>query len=103
MLEFFAALGVAGVARYVGLSYLGMVDLPGTHLSLQSGLFCLRLAPEVDLPLRSLAAHYHDRAHAKGAVAEIVRQFGELPMPSAAIIPPAPVRLVSSAVTILAT
>ena len=103
VLEFFAALGVAGVALYVGLSYLGMVDLPGTQLSLQSGLFCLLLAPEVYLPLRSLAAHYHDRAHAKGAVAEIVRQFGELPMPVAVIIPPAPVRLVSSAVPILAT
>ncbi len=86
VLEFFAALGVAGVALYVGLTYLGMVDLRGSPLTLQAGLFCLLMAPEVYQPLRLLAAHYHDRAAAKAAVAEIAAQFGELP----ALAPAAP-------------
>jgi ATP-binding cassette subfamily C protein CydD len=103
VLEFFAALGVAGVALYVGLSYLDMIDMRSTPLSLQAGLFCLLLAPEVYLPLRSLAAHYHDRAHAKGAIAEIVRQFGELPMSVAARTRSGPAPVTASPVAILAT
>jgi ATP-binding cassette subfamily C protein CydD len=103
VLEFFAALGVAGVALYVGLSYLDMIDMRSTPLSLQAGLFCLLLAPEVYLPLRSLAAHYHDRAHARGAIAEIVRQFGELPMPVAARACSGPAPVIASPVAILAS
>ncbi len=87
VLEFFAALGVAGVALYVGLSYLGFVDLRLSPLTLQAGLFCLLMAPEVYQPLRLLAAHYHDRARAKAAVSEIARYFGELPL--ADPVPPA--------------
>jgi ATP-binding cassette subfamily C protein CydD len=79
VLEFFAALGVAGVALYVGLTYLGFVDLRHSVLTLQFGLFCLLMAPEVYQPLRLLAAHYHDRAAAKAAVAELARQFDALP------------------------
>ncbi|MGA0532906.1 thiol reductant ABC exporter subunit CydD [Hansschlegelia sp. KR7-227] len=79
VLEFFAALGVAGVALYVGLSYLGFIDLRATPLTLSGGLACLLLAPEVYQPLRLLAAHHHDRAQAVAAVTEIVRQFEELP------------------------
>lgn len=79
VLEFFAALGVAGVALYVGLTFLDMVDARFTSLSLQAGLFCLIMAPEVYQPLRQLAAHYHDRAHARAALAEIARQFEEIP------------------------
>lgn len=79
VLEFFAALGVAGVALYVGLSFLDMVDLRLAPLTLEAGLFCLLMAPEVYAPLRQLAAHYHDRAGAKAAVAEIARQFETLP------------------------
>jgi len=71
VLEFFASMGVAMVALYLGLSYLGMLDLRGTPLSLATGLFCLLLAPEVYAPLRRLAAHYHDRAGALAAVAQI--------------------------------
>jgi ATP-binding cassette subfamily C protein CydD len=75
VLELFAALGVAGVALYVGLSLLGLVDVhPG--LGYRAGLFLLLLAPEVYNPLRVLAAHYHDRASAKAAMVEIARQFG---------------------------
>jgi ATP-binding cassette subfamily C protein CydD len=91
VLEFFAALGVAGVALYVGLTYLGMVELRGSPLTLQAGLFCLLMAPEVYQPLRLLAAHYHDRAAAKAAVAEIAAQFEELPALAPAVPEPATV------------
>ncbi|QKC86595.1 thiol reductant ABC exporter subunit CydD [Mesorhizobium sp. NZP2077] len=90
VLEFFAALGVAGVALYVGLTFLGFVDLRPSALTLQAGLFCLLMAPEVYQPLRLLAAHYHDRAAAKAAVAELARQFGGLPefdVPNAVVQP----------------
>jgi ATP-binding cassette subfamily C protein CydD len=83
VLEFFAALGVAGVALYVGLTYLDMINLRGSELGLQAGLFLLLMAPEVYLPLRTLAAHYHDRANAKAAVASIEAALGALPEPGA--------------------
>ena len=79
VLEFFAALGVAGVALYIGLSLLDLVRLPWTALSLTTGLFCLLMAPEVYQPLRLLAASYHDRASAKAALAEMATQLGTLP------------------------
>ena len=47
VLEFFAALGVAGVAVYIGLTYLGFLDLRWSVLTLQAGMFCLLMAPEV--------------------------------------------------------
>lgn len=83
VLEFFAALGVAGVALYVGLTFLDLVSLRGTVLTLEAGLFCLLMAPEVYQPLRLLAANYHDRANAMAALAEIAAQTGELPSSSA--------------------
>lgn len=79
VLEFFAALGVAGVALYVGLTYIGLLDLRGAELGLQAGLFCLLMAPEVYMPLRTLAAHYHDRASAKAAVTSLAATFENLP------------------------
>ncbi len=80
VLEFFAALGVAGVALYVGLTYLEMIDLRGgSAFALQAGLFCLLMAPEVYAPLRQFAAHYHDGEAAKAAVSEIARAFDGLP------------------------
>lgn len=71
VLEFFASLSVAMVALYLGLSYLGMLDLRGTPLTLGMGVFCLLLAPEFYAPLRRLATHYHDRAAALAAMDEI--------------------------------
>lgn len=79
VLEFFAALGVAGVAVYIGLSYLGMLGSHGLGLTLQAGFFCLLMAPEVYAPLRQLAAHYHDRGAARAAVAQIDHLFEGLP------------------------
>lgn len=75
VLEFFASLGVAMVAVYLGLSYLGMLDLRTTPLNLGMGVFCLLLAPEYYAPLRRLAAHYHDRANALAALDEIDTAF----------------------------
>lgn len=79
VLEFFAALGVAGVAVYIGLSYLGFLDLRWSPFTLQAGLFCLLMAPEVYAPLRQFAAHYHDRAAALAAVSQIAKLFDGLP------------------------
>lgn len=79
-LEFFAALGVAGTALYIGLTYLDFINLRGANiLTLQAGMFCLLMAPEVYNPLRQFAAHYHDRANARAAVAEIHNLFNSLP------------------------
>ena len=75
VLELFAALGVAGVALYIGLAYLGMIGSLGAGATLSAGLFCLLIAPEVYQPLRLLAAHYHDRAGAMAAVAMIEAHY----------------------------
>ncbi|CAB3690569.1 ATP-binding/permease protein CydD [Achromobacter pestifer] len=83
VLEFFAALGVAGVAVYIGLTYLGFLDVRWSPLTLQAGLFCLLMAPEVYAPLRQFAAHYHDRATALAAVTQIAVLFDGLPQDAA--------------------
>jgi len=75
VLEFFAALGVAGIALYCGLTLLGLVHFRGAPLTLGAALFCLVLAPEVYQPLRLLAAHYHDRAAAKAALRTIAESL----------------------------
>ena len=72
VLEFFASVSVAVIALYLGMSYLGMIDLRGgAPLTLGTGLFLLLLAPEFYAPMRRLAAHYHDRASALAALEEI--------------------------------
>ena len=71
VLEFFASLSVAMIALYLGLTYLGMLDLRAAPLTLGMGVFCLLLAPEFYAPLRRLATHYHDRAAALAAMDEI--------------------------------
>lgn len=81
VLEFFAALGVAGLAVYFGLSFLGFLDLRASPLTLETALFCLLMAPEVYLPMRQLAAHYHDRANARALVAGLDELFDGLPEP----------------------
>jgi ATP-binding cassette, subfamily C, bacterial CydD len=71
VMEFFASLSVAMIALYLGLTYLGMLNLRDASLTLGTGVFCLLLAPEFYAPLRRLATHYHDRAAALAAVGEI--------------------------------
>ncbi|TDB26927.1 thiol reductant ABC exporter subunit CydD [Stenotrophomonas sp. ATCM1_4] len=77
VLEFFASVSVAMVALYLGLSYLGMMSLHASVPTLGTGMFCLLLAPEFYAPLRRLAAHYHDRANALAAAAEVERLLAE--------------------------
>ncbi|WP_307552987.1 thiol reductant ABC exporter subunit CydD [Xanthomonas sacchari] len=79
VLEFFASVSVAIVALYLGLSYLGMIALHSSVPTLGTGVFCLLLAPEFYAPLRRLAAHYHDRANALAAAAEVERLLEGLP------------------------
>ena len=87
VLELVSALSIALVAIYVGFSLLGYLQFgPGPELGLAAGLFILLLAPEVFLPLRRLAQHYHDRATAMGAAGEILSLLEE-PAPAS----PAPV------------
>ncbi|WP_426683099.1 thiol reductant ABC exporter subunit CydD [Xanthomonas translucens] len=87
VLEFFASVSVAMVAMYLGLSYLGMIALHAALPTLGVGVFCLLLAPEFYAPLRRLAAHYHDRANALAAAAEVERLLGELPDAAASLVP----------------
>jgi len=91
VLEFFASVSVAMVALYLGLSYLGLMSLHSAVPTLGAGLFCLLLAPEFYAPLRRLAAHYHDRANALAAAAEVERLLLSLPdEPVMAEVPVAP-------------
>ena len=96
VLEFFASMGVAMVALYLGLTYLGLLDLRSAPLDLASGLFCLLLAPEIYAPLRRLAAHYHDRANALAAISQIdagLQDDGPGAADRPAVTPSAPVAL----------
>ncbi|MFS8046438.1 thiol reductant ABC exporter subunit CydD [Rhizobium sp. BR 314] len=73
VLEFFAALGVAATAVYVGFSLLGSIEI-GTwegRLTLTQGLFILLLAPAFFEPLRELSAVWHDRAGGEAALAAL--------------------------------
>ena len=84
-LEFFAALSVALVAVYCGFNLLdlapGFVQPFGLgHLDLARAFFILALAPEVYLPMRRLAATYHDRQTAETA-AEGLRAIAEQALP----------------------
>ncbi|NLS17291.1 thiol reductant ABC exporter subunit CydD [Rhizobium sp. P40RR-XXII] len=73
VLEFFAALGVAATAVYVGFSLLGSIGI-GTwegRLTLTQGLFILLLAPAFFEPLRELSAVWHDRANGEAALSAL--------------------------------
>lgn len=72
VLEFFASVAIAVIAIYIGFGLLGYIQYgPSSELTLFSGLFILLLAPEFFQPLRQLAQHYHDRAKALGAAAQL--------------------------------
>jgi len=71
VLEFFASLGIALVAVYIGLSLLNQpllgLETLAESVTLGEGLLLLLLAPEYFAPLRRFAAQYHDRANAVAA------------------------------------
>jgi len=78
VLEFFAALSVAIVAVYAGFNLLGLLPFPVPEkLDLGRAFFVLALAPEFFLPLRRLAAAYHDRQSAETAVERVARFEGD--------------------------
>ena len=78
VLEFFAALGVAMVAVYVGFHLLGQLPFGawGNKLSLAEGLFILLLAPAFFEPLRDLSSVWHDRAAGEAAL-DALRRLSE--------------------------
>lgn len=75
VLEFFAALSIAVVAIYFGLTYLNIFDFGdyGKGVTLFTGVFVLMLAPEFYQPLRDMGAHYHAKAQAVGAAEELMK------------------------------
>ena len=104
VLEFFSSVAIAMVAVYIGMGLLGFLTFgPAPELTLFTGLFVLLLAPEFFQPLRQLAQHYHDRAAALGAAAEL-RPLDEAPSPMPAggtrVPPTQPPRLVLERVTL---
>ncbi|MBE0484875.1 MAG: thiol reductant ABC exporter subunit CydD [Marinobacter sp.] len=78
VLEFFASVAIAVIAIYIGFGLLGYISYgPSANLTLFSGLLILLLAPEFFQPLRILSQHYHDRASALGAGAEILTRLNQ--------------------------
>jgi ATP-binding cassette subfamily C protein CydD len=88
-LEFFAALAVALVAVYAGFNLLGLLPAFITpfhvgHLDLARAFFILALAPEFYLPMRRLAAAYHDRQAAETAADGLMAIASQAAPPPAA-------------------
>ncbi|MBZ0333512.1 thiol reductant ABC exporter subunit CydD [Marinobacter sp. AL4B] len=82
VLEFFASVAIAVIAIYIGFGLLGYISFgPSSELTLFSGLLILLLAPEFFQPLRTLSQHYHDRAAALGASAEILARLDQRASP----------------------
>lgn len=86
-LEFFAALSVALVAVYAGFNVLGLLPFtPPERLDLFRAFLVLALAPEFYLPLRRLAAAYHDKQAAETAADRLLSLEAEaLPVEPLAI------------------
>lgn len=73
-LEFFATLSVAMVAVYAGFSLPHLLpDYLSHSLTLGRAVFVLALAPEFYLPMRRLAAAYHDRQTAEAVADRAVK------------------------------
>ncbi|MCB8875082.1 thiol reductant ABC exporter subunit CydD [Acidisoma silvae] len=88
-LEFFAALAVALVAVYCGFNLLGLAPefvqpFHFGHLDLARAFFILALAPEFYLPMRRLAATYHDRQSAETAADGLMAIAAQAPPAAAA-------------------
>ncbi len=84
VLEFFSALAVALVAVYCGFSLLGLLPFPDPEtLTLREAFFALAMAPEFYLPMRRLAAAYHEKQLGEAARREL-DDLGEAGPPPAA-------------------
>jgi ATP-binding cassette subfamily C protein CydD len=85
VLELAATLGIALVAVTVG------VRLVDGGLGFEAGLTVLVLAPELYLPLRSLAAQYHASADGLAVSGRLLDLCEDVPAPSrSAAVPPSP-------------
>lgn len=80
VLEFFSALSVALVAVYCGFSLLGLLPfkVPET-LTLREAFFSLAMAPEFYLPMRRLAAAYHEKQLGEAAEKELAPLLADMP------------------------
>lgn len=86
VLEFFATVGIAIIAVFIGFRLFGVaLPLPFAtpDISFFSGFFILVLAPEFYLPLRSMGTHYHGRMEAIAAAERLILILN-------APLPPAP-------------
>jgi ATP-binding cassette subfamily C protein CydD len=102
VMEFFAALSVALVAVYCGFSLLRLLPFPAPEtLTLGEALFVLVLAPEFYLPMRRMAAAYHDKQIGEAAMERLSRlaPSTEIDIPQATTLDHPP-RLKFSAVEI---
>lgn len=85
VLEFFAALSVALVAVYCGFSLLGLFPFPVPEtLTFREAMVALALAPEFYLPMRRLAAAYHEKQMGEAAHAVIDPLLAPTPASAAA-------------------
>jgi len=77
VLEFFATVGIAIVAVFIGFRLYDMAIpvphwLPVPDISYIQGLFVLMLAPEFYAPLRNLGTQYHARMAAAAAAEQLI-------------------------------
>ncbi len=102
IIEFFAALSVALVAVYCGFNLLGLLPFPAPErLDLGRSLFVLALAPEFYLPMRRLAAAYHDKQTGMAAMERLsALATPSSPIPVSAEHPSVPPHLVFKALVI---
>jgi ATP-binding cassette subfamily C protein CydD len=79
VLEFFAAIGIAIIAVFIGFRLYGLVmPMPDwlmalPQISYLQGLFILMLAPEFYAPLRNMGTQYHARMAASAAAEQMIR------------------------------
>jgi len=102
IIEFFAALSVALLAVYCGFNLLGLLPFPAPErLDLGRSLFVLALAPEFYLPMRRLAAAYHDKQTGMAAMERLSALAApSSPIPVSAEHPGVPPHLVFKALVI---
>lgn len=85
VIEFFAAIAVALMAIYAGFNLLGILPFPiPEKLGLAAAFFALAMAPEFYLPMRRVAAAYHDK------------QLGEAAIAALAEVPATPVKIATA-------
>jgi ATP-binding cassette, subfamily C, bacterial CydD len=85
VLEFFATVGIAIVAVFIGFRLYGLaLPVPAwfqvPEISFLQGLFVLMLAPEFYAPLRNLGTQYHARMAATAAAEQLIQVLNITPI-----------------------